>query len=134
MPDVVTVPCDETAEVCIDLIQDPAYAYPPVSYNWSINGVDFGDGQCVTYGALNSSLMEVYLEDGCERELYLQGLFEVPYDQLELTMPNDTLLCNGASTYMELDIVGGQPPFQVQWDDFNDEELIHVVDPEESTE
>lgn len=134
MPDVVTVPCDETAEVCIDLIQDPAYSYPPVTYNWSINGVDFGDEQCVTYGALNSSLMEVYLEDGCERELYLQGLFEVPYDQLELTMPNDTLLCNGASTYMELDIVGGQPPYQVQWDDFNDEELVHLVDPEVSTE
>ena len=73
MPDVVTVPCDETAEVCIDLIQDPAYAYPPVSYNWSINGVDFGDGQCVTYGALNSSLMEVYLEDGCERNCTCRG-------------------------------------------------------------
>jgi len=134
MPDVVTVPCDETEEVCIDLIQDPVYAYPQVTYNWSINGVDFGDGPCVTYGALNSSLMEVYLEDGCERELYLQGLFEVPYDQLELTMPNDTLLCNGASTFMELDIVGGQPPYQVQWDDFNDEELVHLVDPEVSTE
>ena len=40
--------------------------------------------------------MEVYMEDGCGREEYLQGLFEVPYDALELTMPNDTLLCNGA--------------------------------------
>ena len=134
MPELVTVPCDETAEVCVELIQDPAYAYPPVSYNWSINGVDFGDEPCVTYGALNSSLMEVYLEDGCERELYLQGLFDVPYETLELTMPNDTLLCNGASTYMELDIAGGQPPYQIQWDDFNDEELVHLVDPDVSTE
>ena len=116
------------------MIQDPAYAYPPVSYNWSINGVDFGDEQCVTYGSLTSSLMEVYLEDGCERELYLQGLFEVPYEQLELTMPNDTLLCNGASAYMELGITGGQPPYQIQWDDFNDEELLHLVDPDVSTE
>ena len=65
---------------------------------------------------------------------YLQGLFEVPYDALELTMPNDTLLCNGAAAVMELEIEGGQLPYQIQWDDFNDEELVHVVDPEESTE
>ena len=74
------------------------------------------------------------MEDGCGREIYLQGLFEVPYDALELTMPNDTLLCNGAAAVMELEIEGGQPPYQIQWDDFNDEELVHVVDPEESTE
>ena len=134
MPELVTVPCDQTAEVCIDLIQDPAYAYPPVEYNWSINGVDYGSDPCVTYGSLTSSLMEVYLEDGCEREIYLQGLFEVPYETLELSMPNDTLLCNGASAFMELEIAGGQPPYQVQWDDFNDEELVHLVDPEVSTE
>ena len=134
MPDLVSVPCDETEEVCIELIQDPAYAYPPVTYNWTVNGVDYGEEECITYGALTSSLMEVYLEDGCDRELYLQGLFEVPYDALELTVPNDTLLCNGASTYMELGIVGGQPPYEVQWADFNDQELVHLVDPEESTE
>jgi len=134
MPDVVTVPCDETQEVCIDLIQDPNYAYPPVEYTWSINGVDFGDEQCVTYGALTSSLMEVYLEDGCEREIYLQSLFEVPYEPLVLTVPNDTLLCNGASAFMELEIQGGEPPYQIQWDDFTDEELVHLVDPDVSTE
>ncbi|MGB1383656.1 MAG: choice-of-anchor L domain-containing protein [Flavobacteriales bacterium] len=134
MPDVVTVPCDETQEVCIDLIQDPNYAYPPVEYTWSINGVDFGDEQCVTYGALNSSLMEVYLEDGCEREIYLQSLFEVPYEPLVLTVPNDTLLCNGASAFMELEIQGGEPPYLIQWDDFTDEELVHLVDPDVSTE
>lgn len=134
MPELVTVPCDQTEEVCIELIQDPAYAYPPVDYTWSINGVDYGSDQCVTYGSLTSSLMEVYLEDGCGREIYLQGLFEVPYEALELTMPNDTLLCNGASAFMELEIAGGQPPYQIQWDDFNDEELLHVVDPDVSTE
>jgi gliding motility-associated-like protein len=134
MPDVVTVPCDETQEVCVDLIQDPNYAYPPVEYTWSINGVDFGEEQCVTYGALTSSLMEVYLEDGCEREIYLQSLFEVPYEPLVLTVPNDTLLCNGASAFMELEIQGGEPPYQIQWDDFTDEELVHLVDPDVSTE
>ncbi len=134
MPELVTVPCDQSEEVCIELIQDPAYAYPPVDYYWTINGVDFGSDQCVTYQSLTSSLMEVYMEDGCGREVYLQGLFEVPYDALELTMPNDTLLCNGAAAVMELEIEGGQPPYQIQWDDFTDEELIHVVDPEESTE
>ena len=35
---------------------------------------------------------------------------------------------------MELGIVGGQPPYEVQWADFNDQELVHLVDPEESTE
>ena len=134
MPELVTVPCDETAEVCIELIQDPAYSYPPVEYNWTINGVDYGSDPCVTYGSLTTSLMEVYLEDGCEREIYLQGLFDVPYEPLELTMPNDTLLCNGASAFMELQIVGGQPPYSIQWDDFNDEELVHLVDPDVSTE
>ena len=74
------------------------------------------------------------MEDGCGREIYLQGLFEVPYDAIELTMPNDTLLCNGAAAVMELEIEGGQPPYQIQWDDFTDEDLVHVVDPEESTE
>ena len=133
MPALVTVPCDQTEEVCIELIQDPAYEYPPVSYSWTINGVDFGEDPCVTYGSLTNSLMEVYLEDGCGRELYLQGLFEVPYDELQLSMPNDTLLCNGAETFIELEIEGGQPPYQIQWANFIDEELIHLVDPDEST-
>ena len=134
MPELVTVPCDETAEVCIELLQDPGYAYPPVEYQWTVNGVDFGDEQCVTYGSLTSSLMEVYMEDGCGREVYLQSLFDVPYDELQLTMPNDTLLCNGAAAVLELEIEGGQPPFQVQWDDFTDEDLVHIVDPDVSTE
>lgn len=134
MPELVTVPCDETAEVCIELLQDPGYSYPPVEYQWTVNGVDFGNEQCVTYGSLTSSLMEVYMEDGCGREVYLQSLFDVPYDELQLTMPNDTLLCNGAAAVLELEIEGGQPPFQVQWDDFTDEDLIHIVDPDVSTE
>ena len=134
MPELVTVPCDETAEVCIELLQDPGYAYPPVEYQWTVNGVDFGNDQCVTYGSLTSSLMEVYMEDGCGREVYLQSLFDVPYDELQLTMPNDTLLCNGAAAVLELEIEGGQPPFQVQWDDFTDEDLVHIVDPDVSTE
>ena len=134
MPELVTVPCDETAEVCIELLQDPGYAYPPVEYQWTVNGVDFGAEQCVTYGSLTSSLMEVYMEDGCGREVYLQSLFDVPYDELQLTMPNDTLLCNGAAAVLELEIEGGQPPFQVQWDDFTDEDLVHIVDPDVSTE
>ena len=69
MPELVTVPCDQSEEVCIELIQDPAYAYPPVDYYWTINGVDFGSDQCVTYQSLTSSLMEVYMEDGCGREV-----------------------------------------------------------------
>ena len=134
MPELVTVPCDETAEVCIELLQDPGYSYPPVEYQWTVNGVDFGNEQCVTFGSLTSSLMEVYMEDGCGREVYLQSLFDVPYDELQLTMPNDTLLCNGAAAVLELEIEGGQPPFQVQWDDFTDEDLIHIVDPDISAE
>lgn len=134
MPELVTVPCDETAEVCIELLQDPGYSYPPVEYQWTVNGVDFGNNQCVTYGSLTSSLMEVYMEDGCGREVYLQSLFDVPYDELQLTMLNDTLLCNGAAAVLELEIEGGQPPFQVQWDDFTDEDLVHIVDPDVSTE
>ena len=35
---------------------------------------------------------------------------------------------------MELQIDGGQPPYSIQWDDFNDEELVHLVDPDVSTE
>ena len=132
--EVVVVPCDESAEVCVDLNQDENFEYPPVSYQWTINGLDFGEDSCVTYQSLTSSLIEVYLEDGCGRSEYLQTLFEVPYTALDLTMPNDTLLCNGASAIIDLDIAGGQPPYQVQWDDFNDEELSHVVDPEVSTE
>ena len=134
MPELVSVPCDQTAEVCIELLQDPGYSYPPVEYQWTVNGVDFGGDQCVTYGSLTSSLMEVYMEDGCGREVYLQSLFDVPYDELQLTMPNDTLLCNGAAAVLELAIEGGQPPFQLQWDDFTDEDLVHIVDPDVSTE
>ena len=127
MPELVTVPCDETVEVCVELIQDPDYEYPPVTYNWSINGLDYGEDPCVTYGALTSSLMEVYLEDGCGREMYLQGLFDVPYEPLALTMPNDTLLCNGAETFITLGIEEATA-YQIAWSDFVDDELSHLVD------
>ena len=33
--DVVVVPCDESAEVCVDLNQDENFEYPPVSYQWT---------------------------------------------------------------------------------------------------
>ena len=35
------VPCDEFEEVCVELIQEPDLEYPPVSYNWTINGIDY---------------------------------------------------------------------------------------------
>ena len=33
MPEEYVVPCDETAEVCVDLIQE-GYEYPPVEFDW----------------------------------------------------------------------------------------------------
>ena len=128
-PDIVTVPCDEFATVCVDLIQNPDLEYPPVTYNWSINGVDFGTDQCIDHSSLTNHLMEIYIHDGCDRSLYRQVLFEVPYDPLEISMPNDTLLCNGAETILELDIDGGEPPYQILWNHFIDEELAHTVSP-----
>ena len=127
------VPCDETEEICVELIQDPFYEYPPVEYAWSINGVSYGEDSCITYGALTSSLVEVYLEDGCEREGYHQSVFTVPYEPLDVRTSNDTLLCNGAEMLLTLEVDGGQPPYQIQWDDFNDEDYVHLIDPEENT-
>ncbi len=127
------VPCDETEEICVELIQDPFYEYPPVEYAWSINGVSYGEDSCITYGALTSSLVEVYLEDGCEREGYHQSVFTVPFDPLDVRTSNDTLLCNGAEMLLTLEVDGGQPPYQIQWDDFNDEDYVHLIDPEENT-
>ena len=127
------VPCDETEEICVELIQDPFYEYPPVEYAWSINGVSYGEDSCITYSALTSSLVEVYLEDGCEREGYHQSVFTVPYEPLDVRTSNDTLLCNGAEMLLTLEVDGGQPPYQIQWDDFNDEDYVHLIDPEENT-
>ena len=127
------VPCDETEEICVELIQDPFYEYPPVEYAWSINGVSYGEDSCITYGALTSSLVEVYMEDGCEREGYHQSVFTVPYEPLDVRTSNDTLLCNGAEMLLTLEVDGGQPPYQIQWDDFNDEDYVHLIDPEENT-
>lgn len=127
------VPCDETEEICVELIQDPFYEYPPVEYAWSINGVSYGEDSCITYGALTSSLVEVYLEDGCEREGYHQSVFTVPYEPLDVRTSNDTLLCNGAEMLLTLEVDGGQPPYQIQWDDFNDQDYVHLIDPEENT-
>ncbi|MGY8902232.1 MAG: hypothetical protein ACKVI1_06540, partial [Flavobacteriales bacterium] len=73
--------------------------------------------------------MEIYIHDGCDRDLYLQTLFEVPYDPLEISISNDTLLCNGAQTIMELEVEGGQPPYQILWENFIDSELAHTVSP-----
>ena len=58
------VPCDETAELCVELIQNPLYDYPQVEYAWSVNGVDFGEDSCLTYGSLTSSLVELFLKTG----------------------------------------------------------------------
>ena len=134
LPAEYVVPCDEIEEICVALIQDPLYEYPPVEYAWSVNGVGFGEDTCITYGALTSSLLEVYLEDGCQREAYHQSVFTVPYDTLQVTTSNDTLLCNGAEMLLTLEIDGGQPPYQIQWDDFNDEEYEHLIEPEENTD
>ena len=133
LPEEYIVPCDETEEICVELIQDPFYEYPPVEYAWSVNGVNYGEDSCITYGALTSSLLEVYLEDGCEREGYHQSIFTVPYEPLEVNTSNDTLLCNGAEMLLTLEVSGGQPPYQIQWDDFNDEDYAHLIDPEENT-
>ena len=133
LPEEYIVPCDETEEICVDLIQDPFYEYPPVEYAWSVNGVSYGEDSCITYGALTSSLVEVYLEDGCEREDYHQSVFTVPYEPLEVSTSNDTLLCNGAEMLLTLEVDGGQPPYQIQWDDFSDEDYVHLIGPEENT-
>ena len=133
MPEEYVVPCDETAEVCVDLIQEEGYEYPPVEFDWSINGVQIEADSCLTYGALTSSLIEVYLEDGCERTAYEQSVFEVPYEPIVLTISNDTLLCNGAEMLLGLSVTGGEPPYQIQWDDFNDEEYTHLIDPDVNT-
>jgi gliding motility-associated-like protein len=128
-PEVVTVDCDQFETVCVDLLQTPGLEYPPVTYNWSINGVDFGTDQCIDHTSLTNHLMEIYIHDGCDRDLYLQTLFEVPYDPLEISISNDTLLCNGAQTIMELEVEGGQPPYQILWENFIDSELAHTVSP-----
>ena len=128
-PEVVTVDCDQFETVCVDLIQNPGLEYPPVTYNWSINGVDFGTDQCIDHTSLTNHLMEIYIHDGCDRDLYLQTLFEVPYEPLEISISNDTLLCNGAQTIMELEVEGGQPPYQILWENFIDSELAHTVSP-----
>lgn len=128
-PDVVTVLCDEFETVCVELIQDPLLEYPPVTYNWTINGVDFGAEECIEHTSLTTHLMEIYIRDGCDRDVYLQTLFEVPYEALEIVMPNDTLLCNGADATLELEIGGGQPPYQILWENFIDDNLAHTVSP-----
>ncbi|MEZ7978048.1 MAG: choice-of-anchor L domain-containing protein, partial [Flavobacteriales bacterium] len=128
-PEIVTVLCDEFETVCVDLIQDPLLEYPPVTYNWTINGIDFGTEECIEHTSLTTHLMEIYIRDGCDREMYLQTLFEVPYDPLEISMPNDTLLCNGANALLELELAGGQPPYQILWENFLDDDLAHTVAP-----
>jgi gliding motility-associated-like protein len=128
-PDVVTVPCDEFEIVCVDLIQDPDLEYPPVSYNWTINGVDYGDEQCLDHTSLTNHLFEIYIQDGCDRTLYLQTLFEVPYEELVVTLPPDTLLCNGASAPLVLEIEGGEEPYTVAWENFTTQDYAYTVSP-----
>ena len=128
-PEVVTALCDEFATVCVELIQNPDLEYPPVTYNWTINGLDFGSDECIDHTSLTPHLMEIYIHDGCDRDLYLQTLFDVPYDPLVIAMPNDTLLCNGAEATLELFVEGGQPPYQILWENFLDDELAHTVSP-----
>ena len=133
VPDVVTVPCDEFETVCVDLIQNPAFEYPPVEYNWTINGIDYGSEQCLEHNSLTNHLFEIYISDGCDRTMYLQTLFEVPYEDLVLTLPNDTVLCNGASTNVILEVEGGQEPYVIQWDNFIGEDYVHSVAPTSET-
>ena len=49
-------------------------------------------------------------------------------------MLNDTLLCNGVATYMELDIEGGQPPLPNSVGRLQRRRIDHLVGPEVSTE
>ncbi len=128
-PEVVSVPCDEYEEVCVELIQDPELEYPPVSYNWTINGIDYGSEQCLEHTSLVNHLFEIYIVDGCDRTMYLQTLFEVPYEEFVVTLPNDTLLCNGASTTLTLDIEGGEEPYAFQWENFSTNEFAYTVSP-----
>ena len=128
-PEVVSVPCDEYEEVCVELIQDPELEYPPVSYNWTINGIDYGSEQCLEHTSLVNHLFEIYIVDGCDRTMYLQTLFEVPYEEFVVTLPNDTLLCNGASTILTLDIEGGEEPYAFQWENFSTNEFAYTVSP-----
>ncbi len=128
-PEVVTVPCDEYETVCVELIQDPDLEYPPVSYNWTINGIDYGSEQCLDHTSLVNHLFEIYIQDGCERTLYLQTLFEVPYEPLVVTLPPDTLLCNGASTTLTLDIEGGEEPYTFEWENFSTNDYAYTVSP-----
>ena len=132
-PEVVTVPCDEYETVCVELIQDPDLEYPSVSYNWTINGIDYGSEQCLDHTSLINHLFEIYIQDGCERTLYLQTLFEVPYDPLVVTLPPDTLLCNGASTILTLDIQGGEEPYIFDWENFSTNEYAYTVSPPTGT-
>jgi len=128
-PEVVTVPCDEGEEVCVELIQNPDLEYPPVEYNWTINGIDYGNEQCLWHTSLVDHLFEIYIEDGCDRTLYLQTLFEVPYEPLAVTLPPDTVLCNGASTTLNLEIEGGEEPYVFQWDNFTTNLFAYTVAP-----
>lgn len=132
-PAVVTVPCDEYETVCVELIQDPDLEYPPVSYNWTINGIDYGSEQCLDHTSLENHLFEIYIQDGCDRTMYLQTLFEVPYDPLVVTLPPDTLLCNGASTTLNLDIAGGEEPYIFEWENFSTNDFAYTVSPPTGT-
>ena len=132
-PEVVTVPCDEYEEVCVELIQDPELQYPPVDYNWTINGIDYGSEQCLNHTSLTNHLFEIYIHDGCERNLYLQTLFEVPYEDLIVTLPPDTVLCNGASTTLDLQIEGGEEPYIFEWENFSTNEFSYTVSPPTGT-
>ena len=60
-PQTVTVPCDEEEEICVDLIQAPNLEYPPVEYNWTINGIDYGNDQCLLHTSLVDHLFEIYI-------------------------------------------------------------------------
>lgn len=133
-PDVVTVPCDEFEEVCVELIQEPDLEYPPVGYNWTINGIDYGSEQCLEHNSLENHLFEIYIQDGCDRTLYLQTLFEVPYEPLVVTLPPDTVLCNGASTTLNLDIQGGEEPYIFEWANFSTNEYAYTVSPPTPTD
>ena len=128
-PDVVTAFCDEYEMVCVELIQNPLLEYPPVDYNWTINGIDYGSEICLDHTSLTNHLFEIYLHDGCDRTLYLQTLFEVPYEELIVSLPPDTLLCNGAESPLVLEVEGGQPPYSIFWENFNTDDYAYTVSP-----
>ena len=51
-----------------------------------------------------------------------------------MTLPPDTVLCNGASTTLNLDIQGGEEPYIFEWENFSTNEFAYTVSPPTPTD